>query len=376
MKQNKMKVIHILNSLKYSGAEIMYVDAAPLFQEKGCELSVVATANDLGEFAPKFKAAGYEIFHKPYPPLKNIIDRIIYLYNFIFFLKEHNFDVVHIHSNRTMWGMSLCVWIAGKKSVYTFHSVFPTRKFTRPYHMLLRWTAKNWFKCEFQTISDSVHDNELKTFKNKTIKIDNWYGSNRFFPGDETEKIKFREEIGIDKDAFVIISIGGCSHIKRHSDIIQALPLIIEKVPNCIYVHLGEGSTEQEENELAKELHVNMNVLFMGNQSDVRKYLVASDIYVMTSKFEGISITTIEAMACNIPAVLYDVPGLRDFNKTVETAILAKEDYHALANELIDLYYNKTKLTNLVKIAKNYVDEKYSMETNCDKIFQLYSKKK
>ncbi|HFU75310.1 MAG TPA: glycosyltransferase family 1 protein, partial [Arcobacter sp.] len=57
-----MKVIHILNELKYSGAEIMYVDAASLFQYKGCQLAVVSTAKNVGEFAPKFQEAGYEVF--------------------------------------------------------------------------------------------------------------------------------------------------------------------------------------------------------------------------------------------------------------------------------------------------------------------------
>lgn len=62
-----MKVIHYLHELKFSGAEIMYVDAAPVFQKLGCELSVVNTANHLGEYASFFEKAGYKVFHRPYP---------------------------------------------------------------------------------------------------------------------------------------------------------------------------------------------------------------------------------------------------------------------------------------------------------------------
>lgn len=49
-----MKVIHFLYELKFSGAEIMYVDAAPIFQKFGCELTVVNTAPQLGEYASSF----------------------------------------------------------------------------------------------------------------------------------------------------------------------------------------------------------------------------------------------------------------------------------------------------------------------------------
>ena len=63
-----MKIVHVLNELKFSGAEIMYVDAARVFQEKGGDLMVVATAPEIGEYAPNFERAGYEVFHKPFPP--------------------------------------------------------------------------------------------------------------------------------------------------------------------------------------------------------------------------------------------------------------------------------------------------------------------
>ena len=49
-----MRVLHILDELKFSGAEIMYVAAARQFQDLGCELYVVNTADAMGEYAPFF----------------------------------------------------------------------------------------------------------------------------------------------------------------------------------------------------------------------------------------------------------------------------------------------------------------------------------
>lgn len=367
-----MKVIHILNELKYSGAEIMYVDAASLFQDKGCQLAVVSTAKNVGEFAPKFQEAGYEVFHKPYPPKHNFIKRLMYLIEFSSFLKEHNFDIVHIHSNGMMFGMGFSSRLAGKKSVYTAHNVFPTRNITRPLHITIRWIAKNLFNCKFQTISDSVYNNELNVFKNETIKINNWYGSNRFYSADTEEKRKIRNNLGIDENAFAIISVGGCSPVKRHSDIIKATALIKKEIPNVIYLHLGEGESLIEEKELAKKLNVSDNILFVGNQSNVRKYLIASDLYLMTSKFEGISITTIEAMACKIPTILYNVPGLKDFNNIMQTTTLIKDDYTVLAEKIIAFYLDSNKFNKYTINAYDFVHEHYNMKKNVMKIFNLY----
>lgn len=367
-----MKVIHILNSLKFSGAEIMYVDAAPIFQRKGCELTVMATAIELGEYSPYFESAGFQVIHQPMPSIKNYFSRIKFYVQVIKMFKKEKFQVVHVHSSQAMWGMAMCAWLANIRSVYTFHNVFQTRFFTYPYHCLLRWSAKSIFKCQFQTISDSVFEHELKLYHNKTTKVYNWYGNSRYFPAMEGEKEAVRKVLNISNETFVLISIGGCSTVKRHSDIIQALPLILREIPDCLYLHLGKGETESDEMQLVKDLGLEFQVRFCENQTDVRKYLIASDIYLMTSRFEGISITTIEAMACEIPSILYDVPGLRDFNKQGDNSILISEDYKLLAEKVIYLKENPQKVIDVVKSAKFFVDNSFNMNTNVDEIFKLY----
>ena len=371
-----MKVIHILNELKFSGAEIMYVDAAPIFQRKGCELTVMATATELGAYAPYFERAGFQIIHQPMPILKNYFSRIEFYVQVIKLFKKEKFQVVHIHRSNAMWGFALCAWLVNTKSVYTFHSVFPTRFFTYPYHYLLRWSAKTIFKCQFQTISDSVFEHELKLYHNKTTKVYNWYGSNRYFPAIEGEKDAVRKALNISNETFVLISIGGCSSGKRHSDIIQALPLILKEIPDCLYLHLGKGETESDEMQLVKDLGLESQVRFCDNQTDVRQYLIASDVYLMTSRFEGISLTTIEAMACKIPCVLYDVLGLRDFNREGENSILIPEDCNLLAEKVIAVARKPTEAKEMVIRAKNFVDDKFSIEKNTTQIFELYTPRK
>lgn len=367
-----MKVIHYLYELKFSGAEIMYVDAAPIFQKLGCELSVVNTASHLGEYSSHFEKAGYKVFFRPYPT--GLFKRWKYYKDTIKFLKEGQYNIVHIHSSALKWGMSFCAWKAGCKSVYTFHNVFRSHWYSYPWHWWLRWCAKHIFNCTFQTISDSVYENEKNYYHNNTIKIYNWYGCTRFYPALPNEKRKVRESLNIPQDSLVLISVGGCSPIKRHTDIIKALPEIIKVLPNVIYLHLGKGISLDEEKSLAKKLNVEKNICFCGNQSNVRKYLIASDIYVMPSKHEGIPITTIEALGSMIPSILYNVPGLRDFNKEKECSELIKEDYLILARTIIELYRNKERQQYLIQNAKEFVDRNFYMETNVKRIFELYKK--
>lgn len=367
-----MKVIHILKELKFSGAEIMYVDAASVFQSKGCELTVIGTAPVLGEYARNFERAGYKVIHKPLPSLKSYGKRLRYYRDFIRLIKSENYSVVHIHFLSAMWGLALCSWIAKKNSVFTIHSICNTSWYSYYYHFLIRWSAKRFFKCKFQSISDSVYDHELNLYANKTIKIENWYGDSRYYPARNGEKNQIRQELGISNNTLVLISVGGCDHNKRHHDIIKSLKLVVTKIPNVLYLHLGKGNTEQEEKELAEELGLTGYIRFCNNQDDVRKFLVVSDLYLMTSISEGISLTTIEAMACNIPAVLYNVPGLKDFNKKGEISFLIQEDYKMLADKIIYLHNHPEISFKIATNAKETVSRYYNMEKNASDIYKLY----
>jgi len=366
-----MKIIHIFNKLKFSGAEVMYVDANQIFRESGCELSVVDTTQELGEYATFFENAGYRVFLKPYPI--KMTQRLRYCISFIKFLKHEGYDVIHIHSQRMMMAMTFCARLANVRSIYTVHNVFSAKNYLiYLYRYLSRWLAKHIFCCTFQTISNSVYDNEKYYYHNKTTKINNWYGSNRFYPAKDSEKEIARKELGITNESLVLISVGGCSPIKRHTELIKGLPSVIEKYPNTVYLHLGEGISLQEEQTLAEKLHVSEHILFCGNQKNMRKYLIASDIYVMTSCHEGSPLTTIEAMACGIPTILYNVPGLKDFNNDQECSLLINENHTILSDSIIALYENKEKQKELIHKAKNLVESQFDMNINAKKIFELY----
>ena len=366
-----MRVLHVFNSLKFSGAEIMYVSAAKNFKNKGCSLFALATDKDLGDYTSHFEKANFKIRHLPITS-NGFIKRLKFCCDFIKLINKEKIDVIHIHSSSLRLVASICAFITKKTCVYTFHNVFKSSWYSYHYHILQRWVIKTLLKTKFQTISDSVYENELNLYHNETNLIYNWFNNNKFYPASEHEKIEARKSLGIPIDAKVSIIIGGCSHIKRHEDLIYAHKTILKDFPNSICLHLGEGDSTSEELKLVKELNIEDSFRFYGNQDNVRQYLIASDIYVMTSKFEGISLTTIEAMACNVPAILYDVIGLRDFNKGVKCSTQIQENHDLLAQEIIKHYSSPKQETHLTANALEMVNEKYNMEKNVPKIYLLY----
>ncbi len=349
---------------------MMYVAAAKDFQQLGCQLYVVNTANNLGIYVSHFRDAGYIVLHLPCLNTwfsKCHFCRLIYKY-----IKKEGIDVIHVHRDDIKFIVAFCAWFCGIRCVCTHHSIYYSNWYSRWYHIILRKISSRVFHCKQQSISRSVYLNERNYYHNDTILVNNWYDKTKFYPASYGEKEDLRRKLNISKDAKVIVSVGSCRELKRHKDIIEAVAIIKKIIPDIYYFHLGEGEMLEEEKRLVSAYELNNSVRFVGNQTDVRKYLVTSDIYVMTSRLEGLSLSTIEAMACGIPTILYNVPGLHDFNMENECSLQVKELPAQLANGCLQLLEDNILAKKLVENALDLVHSKFSMEKNIKEIIALY----
>ena len=182
-----------------------------------------------------------------------------------------------------------------------------------------------------------------------------------------------REKLEIPPGDFVIISTGSCIDIKNHADIIKAMSLIIKEFP-CTYLHLGSGHLEEQEKKQAEDQHISEAIRFVGNKKNVRDYLIAADVYVMTSKFEGLSIASIEAMACGLPSVLYNSPGLVDLIKNDDNGFLIERNPESIADKIIAYKHNPGLMTEKGNNARRFVTANFSMPSSVEKISALYKK--
>lgn len=367
-----MKVLHLFNEINFSGAEIMYANAASLFQSKGIQMLAFSTGKNYGNFVEQFEKNNIKTYHKPISSSKIISpSTILYYFRFYKFLKREKITVLHIHRN-DLYMVALCSKIAGVRTIKTMHNVFKNRRATYFFGYLQRTIARNFLKVVSQSIGKSVYENELFYYKNPTILINNWYDFRRFYKAkDDYERKLGRNKLKIKEGAFVIISIGNCTEIKNHSDIIRALSIVNKKF-DCIYLHLGTGACEVSERKIAVEMGLEKSIRFFGNQIDVRDYLIASDIYIMPSKFEGLSISCIEAMACGLPSILYNSPGLRDMITNDDNGFLIEPDYNLLADKIIQFQQNPALIMEKGNNANKHVLLHYFLSKNVDEIIKLY----
>ena len=103
---------------------------------------------------------------------------------------------------------------------------------------------------------------------------------------------------------------------------------------------VGDGERRDELKKLVSDQKVEDNVRFLGVRSDVANVLKAADVVVMSSHWEGLSLSNIEGMSVGKPFVASDVDGLREITK--DAGILFKhEDADELASIILQLSKDK-----------------------------------
>lgn len=302
-----IKVLHILGELRPSGMEVMLRNSAHHWFSKGLKVDVLSTGDVEGVFAPELESAGYQVFHIPFSK------SIGFFWSVFKLIREEDYDVVHVHTERANFYLSLLAWLSGRRRVVrTVHSVFKYSGGKRYIRVLQRWLLRR-LGISFVSVSSSVSANERTRLRNPTMVINNWIDVTAFTPPSPEQREEIRSAFKISAETFVIGTVGNCSPVKNHALLINALAELKRNI-DWLYLHVGCEDKAKQERQLAKELGISEKIHFLGCQSEVWRYLQACDVFVMPSLVEGLSIACAEALATGLPALINDVPGLWDFS--------------------------------------------------------------
>lgn len=364
----KISVLHILNELRYSGAEVMLKSAFAYFAGADIKSTILSTGERQGDYASILEQIGYSKKHIPFR--KNIQ----FLIELGRYLRQNQFDVVHIHTERANFWYALTAKGCGVKIIIrTVHSSFDFKDLLKLKRTVQRFIMRNCLKVIFIAISESVKTVEKNIFHNNCIIVRNWIDQERFFPiKEKQEKVTARIHFCIPADAFVLVSIGACREVKNHEAIIDALLTIYSKIENIYYLHVGTGYLEKREKHYAKAKGVDTKIDFVGQIDDVRQALIASDIFVMPSFYEGLGNTILESLATGVSVIAYNVDGINSVIQDGYNGLLCETNSDQLAEAVLRLHDDETLKNTIIRNGLNTVREKYSVNESVYKLINLY----
>jgi glycosyltransferase involved in cell wall biosynthesis len=109
----------------------------------------------------------------------------------------------------------------------------------------------------------------------------------------------------------------------------------LKQAVSIVYLHVGKEELGRPELALADRLGLRDEVRFVGSQPDPRLFFWAADVFVMSSLYEGLGNSALEAIASGCPAVLAEVSGLKEIAIETKWAVSVTPDEGSIAASLL-----------------------------------------
>ncbi len=345
------------------------------WQKSGVHVTVITT--QIGEIFLKRESIDCEVVLLKEPPFfQSLISNrfgvsIVYLLRTILSLSnlktitKGNFDAICATSHYfpdTFVLFILSIFSRGKAYFVHLYHVFPLPFEGARYQPLLI-SIFNWVQqiFGFALIRDFV----IFTFQSQQGFLQGYgFKKSNILPvgmGLDLEEIRLSSPLNAKYDA---IFLGRLTRKKGVFDLLRAWEEVVKILPQSTLCLVGQLSSEPVE-ETTERLGLTNNVTFFGVASGTRKYglLKTADIFVFPSFEEGWGVVVSEALACGLPAIVYNLPAYEIFGEAVIKVSIG--NFKQFAEQVIILLSNKEKRllmkTNAMNEASS-LDWKYEAE--------------
>lgn len=312
----KIRVIEVLASLKRAGAERMAVSLACRLDRDRFEPAVVSLYDAFPEgFEPVLEEHHVPVWHlgkrrgldlRIYPGLAGV-------------LRRWRPAIVHTHSYVMRYALPASLAAHAGKIVHTVHNVA-----AREVEPLGRAIHRVGFRCGVApvAISDEVARSFRETYGfDPAAVIPNGIDTERFARPEARRE--WRRANGFSFDDLLIASVARLEPQKNPLSLIESFAQALGHDRRCRLLLCGGGSLLETARAHAARCGVTDRVHFLGVRADVAELLAASDVFALSSLWEGSPVAVMEAMAAGLPVVATAVGGVPELVEHGVTGLLS-----------------------------------------------------
>lgn len=171
----------------------------------------------------------------------------------------------------------------------------------------------------------------------------------------------------------VLVSVGALVDVKDQQTMIRALPLVRSRFKGATLKCAGNGPLRAELSRLADDLGVGEAVELLGEVSDTRGLLAEADVFLMTSRSEGLPNALLEAMAAGVPAVVTEAGGMSEIVRHRKTGCAVPVGDHVrLAEEICFLLSNPAAAQAIGREARSLIEREFSIARMARQVESVY----
>ena len=350
-----IRVLHVIGSLGWAGVEAVVMNYYRNVDRNKVQFDFITCSDKPERYDDKILQMGGRIHRLP----SRSRHPLAYMVALRQVIKENRYKIVHIHQNSAsmamdgivskMCGVPVVIGHAHNTrcNVMWQHNIF------KPF---VNHVLTHRFACS-EAAGKWIFGN-----RKDVVVVNNAIDSKKYHFNQELRERK-RSELGL-QEKFVVGFVGRLHEQKSLFRLLEIFKDLIDVKENCQLLLIGRGNLESSLKEKCAEWGISDRVSFLGVRTDVSELMMAMDVFLMPSLFEGLPVVIVEAQASGLPCIISDyvptpnltgevrVVQLSDDNKKWVDALLRVRDFKREdATDLIiegqyDIVHEARKLQN------------------------------
>lgn len=332
-----MKILQVITSLRIGGAEALVVNLIERLQNIGNEVDICIFD---GQETPLLEKLRINCPHTKIYILGKGVYNPLYIAKLIKLMRHY--DVVHTHNSSPQLFVAIANIFSSVHLVSTEHNTSNRKRNWKWYAPIESWMYRQY---DHIICISKIAENKLRNYMggdwlvkgtkqyNKISTINNGVDVERIHNAPPDEKL-----LSLKGKKTAILMVAGFRDAKDQDTIVRALPLLDKEKFEVWFA--GVGVRQPIVEDLASSLNVGSRVRFLGLRTDIPNVLKAADIIIMSSHWEGLSLSNVEGMSAGKPFIASDVNGLREVTKGWGL-LFPHHDYKSLADKILTLSCDK-----------------------------------
>lgn len=336
-KLNEQRILFFARSMGIGGTENIILQMCKILNTRVEKIVVISCGGEKVEILGDMGIMHYEI-----PDIANkspiVVVKVLRVLNTV--IQKEKITIVHVHDRMAAFYVSISK-LKGVRFFATFHMNYRDKK------RLTNFAYKNAYiiACGSDVKKTLVNyygfpEEKIDIIKNSITKID----SKNIIVDKTLDSLK--------KEGYYIVgNIGRLTDQKGMEYFIESYPIVKKQIKNVKYIIVGDGELMDLLKDKAKTLGCDNNILFLGYRNDVRNLMRQMDCIVLSSLWEGLPLTPIEAFSVSRTVIGTNIDGTNE---------IVIDNYNGLLVET----KNSLQIANAVVKVLSNPDLKHELETN------------
>lgn len=364
---SRIRVFHLIKSLNRGGAETLLAEGQRFADDSRFEFAYGYFYPRLDALAPTLAAGGASVTCFS---ADNFAAMLAQVPRVARHLRALRIDLLHCHLPTAGVVGRIAGRLANVPVVYTEHN--KPEWYRRPTFYTNAWTYG--LQRHVVAVSGSVAES-IRTYIKPRVPVTvvrNGIDVSAFQPVDGAGAA-VRRKLGIAAEAPVVGNVAALIPQKRLHDWVEAARLVRARHPDAHFLLVGEGPVEAELKPHINAAGLDGVVHLCGVQADVRPYLAAMDVYMMSSAYEGLPVALLEAMAMRCAPVCTAVGGIPEVMRDELGAYLTEPGHpQQLADRVAELLAHPERREELASAARRAVERDFDIERMMRQLDALY----